>query len=321
MVGLLSMFEPFASRIAEAAQPRRPSLSALRSAAGNRWAASGFATRNVAVSGTTLYVALGGKGSSVVLLHGYPQSGEIWRNIASTLIRDHQVIVADLPGMGLSDTGQSPHTVLAAAEAIDALLQALGIAQAAVVGHDWGGAVGATLALAHRDRVSRLVFIESALAGAGFLSVWRFDAPNPKLTFIPFLLMRGTSEALVADREETFLRHLWETFTGYKAAAPFANWAPYVAALRVPGRFSAAADYYRSAYASAEDTKRLLAAGKLTIPVLPIAGAQSFGSANEAMARNFAADVRPGLVLPGVGHFAAEERGAEVSEALRAFLV
>jgi pimeloyl-ACP methyl ester carboxylesterase len=321
MVGLLSMVEPLASRAAGAALPGSPSLSALREAAGNRWAASGFATRRVAVGGTTLYVALAGKGRPVVLLHGYPQSGEIWRNVAPVLAREHQVIVADLPGMGLSDAGQSPHTVLAAAEAIDALLQALGIAQAAVVGHDWGGAVGATLALARRDRVSRLVFIESALAGAGFLRVWRFDAPNPKLTFIPFLLMRGTSEALVAGREETFLRGLWETFTGDKMAAPFAEWAPYVATLRVPGRFTAAADYYRSAYASAEDTKRLLAAGKLGIPVLPIAGAQSLGSANEAMARNFAADVRPGLVLPGVGHFPAEERAAKVSEALRAFLV
>jgi pimeloyl-ACP methyl ester carboxylesterase len=320
MVGLLSMAEPLASTAAAAALPGSSSLSALRAAAGKRWAASGFATHRVAAGGTTHYVALAGKGPPVVLLHGYPQSGEIWRHIAPVVARDHQVIVADLPGMGLSDAGQSPHTVLAAAEAIDALLQTLGIARAAVVGHDWGGAVSATLALAHRDRVSRLVFIESALAGAGFLSVWRFDRPNPKLTFIPFLLMQGTSEALVAGREETFLHHLWETFTGDKAAAPFADWAPYVAALRIPGRFTAAADYYRSAYASAEDTRRLLAAGKLAIPVLPIAGAQSLGSANEAMARNFAADVRPGLVLPGVGHFAAEERAAEVSAALRAFL-
>ena len=296
------------------------SLSALREAAGNRWAASGFATRQVTVGGTTLHVALAGKGPPVVLLHGYPQSGEIWRNIAPTLARDHLVVVADLPGMGLSDAGRSPHTVLAAADAIDALLQALGIAQAAVVGHDWGGAVGATLALAHRHRVSRLVFIESALAGAGFESVWRFDTPNTKLTFIPFLLMQGASEALVADREETFLRHLWEIFTGDKAAAPFADWAPYVAALRVPGRFSAAADYYRSAYTSAEDTKGLLAVGKLDIPVLPIAGAESLGPANEAMARNFAGDVRPGLVLAGGGHFVPEERAADVSEALRAFL-
>src|SRR5262249_44842355 len=163
-----------------------------------------------------------------------------------------------------------------------------------------------------RHRVSRLVFIESALAGAGFESVWRFDAPNARLTFIPFLLMQGTSEALVTDREETFLQHLWEVFTGDKTAAPFADWAAYVAAPPVRARSPAAADYYRSAYTSAEHTIRLLAAGKLTIPVLPIAGAQSLGSANEAMARNFAANVLPGLVLPAVGHFVPEERPAEV---------
>jgi hypothetical protein len=50
------------------------------------------------------------------------------------------------------------------------------------------------------------------------------------------------------------------------------------------------------------------------------AGAKSPGSGNEAMARNFAADVRRGLVLAGVGHFVPEERAADVSEALRGFL-
>lgn len=320
VVGLLSMVGSLSSRIAEAALPGRPSLSALREAAGKRWAALGFETRHFSVGGTTLYVALAGKGPPVVLLHGYPQSGEIWRKVAPTLVRNHQVIVPDLPGMGLSDGGQSPHTVLAAAEAIDALLQRLGVSQAALVGHDWGGAVAATLALAHRDRVSRLVFIESALAGAGFESVWRFDAPNSRLAFIPFLLMQGISEALVADREEIFLRYLWEIFTGDKASAPFADWAPHVAALCVPGRFTTAADYYRSAYGSAADTARLLTAGKLSIPVLPIAGAESLGPANEAMARNFSANVRPGLVLSGAGHFVPEERAADTSEALRVFL-
>jgi pimeloyl-ACP methyl ester carboxylesterase len=222
--------------------------------------------------------------------------------------------------MGLSDPGTTPHLLATAAEDVAAVLASLGVQQAAIVGHDWGGAVGATLALSHRDAANRLVFIESALAGAGFEQFWRFDAPNPALTFIPFLLMGAAAEALTAGREEVFLHHLWDTFTADKAAAPFEAWAPYVAALRRPGQFSAAADYYRCAYRSAEDTKRLLAAAKLAVPVLPIAGALSLGAANEEMAKNFAADVRPGLVLEGAGHFVPEERPREVLAALQSFL-
>ena len=70
-VGILSLVEPLASTTAEAALPEgSPSLPALREAAGKRWAASGFATRRMAVGGTTLYVALAGKGPPVVRLHG-----------------------------------------------------------------------------------------------------------------------------------------------------------------------------------------------------------------------------------------------------------
>jgi pimeloyl-ACP methyl ester carboxylesterase len=298
-----------------------PGIVDLRREASARWAGLGFDARTVRVGSGDLHVAVGGQGAPVLLLHGYPQSGEIWRKIARDLASGHHVIIPDLPGMGLSGPAPSPQSLLATAGVIAALLDALRIErQVAVVGHDWGGAVGATLALARRERVSRLAFIESALAGAGFEAVWRFDAPNPKLAFIPFLLMEGTAEALVAGREDVFLHALWDTFTGDKSAAPFEDWAPFVAAIRQPGAFTASASYYRSIYQSAEDTRRFLDAGKLTIPVLPIGGGLSFGDAVAAMARNFAGDVGAALVLPGVGHFVPEERPAALRDALRTFL-
>jgi pimeloyl-ACP methyl ester carboxylesterase len=66
--------------------------------------------------------------------------------------------------MGLSDAGANPHSLGAAAAAaadVAGVLAALGVSRTAVVGHDWGGAVGATLALEHRDLATQLVFIES----------------------------------------------------------------------------------------------------------------------------------------------------------------
>jgi pimeloyl-ACP methyl ester carboxylesterase len=298
-----------------------PGIQDLRREASARWASLGFDARIVRVDSGDLHVAVGGQGAPLLLLHGYPQSGEIWRKIAGDLAGSHRVIIPDLPSMGLSGPAPIPQSLLAVAGVIDALLDALRIdEQVAVVGHDWGGAVGTTLALARRERISRLVFIESALAGAGFEAVWRFDAPHPKLAFIPFLLMEGTAEALVAGREDVFLHALWNTFTGDTSAAPFEHWAPFVAAIRQPGAFTASAGYYRSVYQSAEDTRRFLEAGKLTIPVLPIAGGLSFGDAVAAMAGNFAGDVRPALVLPGVGHFVPEERPAALRDALRTFL-
>lgn len=296
------------------------SADTLRQQVRERWAALGFETHLVSAGGSALHVAMGGAGQPLLLLHGYPQSGEIWRKIAPDLAREHRLIIPDLPGMGCSDPGARPHTLLAATQAIENLLESAGVSQAAVVGHDWGGAVGATLALAHPARVTRLVFIESAVAGAGFEALWRFDTPNSTLAFIPFLLLQGVAEALVAGREQVFLHHLWETFTADKTAAPFEDWTPYLASMRRPEIFTSSADYYRSAYQSAKDSQRLLAAGKLAIPVLPVGGERSFGAHVESMARNFASNVEPGMVCTGAGHFVPEERPDELRDAIRQFL-
>jgi pimeloyl-ACP methyl ester carboxylesterase len=225
--------------------------------------------------------------------------------------------------MGLSDAGANPHSLGAAAAAaadVAGVLAALGVSRTAVVGHDWGGAVGATLALEHRDLATQLVFIESGLAGSRLRGALAFRRAQPRAHLYPVPAYAGPGGNARSRTLDAFLHHLWNTFTGDKTAAPFEAWAPYLAAIRRPGQFSSSADYYRSAYTSADDTKRLLADGKLTIPVLPIAGEKSFGSANEAMARNFAGDVRPGLVFSGAGHFVPEERPLELLAALQNFL-
>jgi pimeloyl-ACP methyl ester carboxylesterase len=86
------------------------SLDDLRRPVGHRWAVHGFKTQVVAVNGIAIHVAAGGRGSPVVLLHGYPQSGEIWRGIAPTLALRHLVIIPDLRGMGPPIRAQN-HTV------------------------------------------------------------------------------------------------------------------------------------------------------------------------------------------------------------------
>jgi len=298
-----------------------PGLDRLRQEASARWARQGFQARSLKVGSCDVHVAVAGQGSPVLLLHGYPQSGEIWRKSAHALARSHRVIIPDLPGMGLSSPMTEPPALLATAGVVNGVLDALQVDQpVAVVGHDWGGAVATVLALSRRERVSRLVFIESAVAGAGFEGVWRFDAPNPKMAFIPFLLMEGTAEALIANREEILMNALWNAFTGDKQAAPFEDWAPFVSAIRRPGAFTSSANYYRSAYQTAQETRHLLEAGKVSIPVLPIGGELSLGAGVAMMAHNFADDVRQALVLPGAGHFVPEERAPALLDALQSFL-
>jgi pimeloyl-ACP methyl ester carboxylesterase len=167
--------------------------------------------------------------------------------------------------------------------------------------------------------------MESAVAGCGFETLWNFATPNPVMSFIPFLLMGGgdsegdVTADLLQGREEMFLRHLWQTFTGDKKAAPFEAWAPYVAAMARPGVARASASYYRSAYASAEQA-RPLAARKLEAPVLAIAGRNGIGTNHRSFVEAFAERIHADIVLDGAGHFLPEERPREVLAAITSFL-
>jgi pimeloyl-ACP methyl ester carboxylesterase len=297
-----------------------PRLETLLKDTGDRWKALGFETSRVRIGKISIHVARAGKGRPLILLHGYPQSGEIWRQVASELAQDRMVVIPDLPGMGLSDMKQGCYDLSSVSEDIHLLASTLGLKEVEVVGHDWGAAVAAVYALRYRQEVSKLVFIESAVGGAGFESVWVFSQPNPAMTFIPFLLAENLSEALVAGREEILLRHLWQTFTYNKTALPFEDWSPYVEAMKRPELFHATAGYYRSVYGSANSVRDLIANGKLTIPVLSISGGASLGAAQRTFVEAFAENIARHIVIPEAGHFVPEEQPEALLEELKLFL-
>jgi pimeloyl-ACP methyl ester carboxylesterase len=129
-----------------------------------------------------------------------------------------------------------------------------------------------------------------------------------------------TTVALMRGHEAAFLHHLWAGFTGDKASAPFAGWAPYVAAMQRPGLIASSSSYYRAAYTSAGQVSTLVTAAPLGIPVLGIGGEHSIGSNLEPLVRAFASNVVRVVVMPGAGHFLPEERPEAVAGELTAFL-
>jgi pimeloyl-ACP methyl ester carboxylesterase/heme-degrading monooxygenase HmoA len=301
------------------------SLDALRSQAARRWASRGFETRIAGVNGVELFVAQAGEGDLLFLLHGYPQSGEVWRDIAPTLAKTHTVVVPDLRGMGLSQVAAGGYDLSTVAEDMHQLAVSMGHQRVKLAGHDWGAAVSAVYALLYRQEVTKLVFIESALAGCGFETLWNFATPNPALSFIPFLLMgdgntgMDVTAQLLRGNEEAFLRHLWATFTGDREAAPFESWAPYIAAMARPGLATSSASYYRSAYDTASRV-RALVARKLDIPVLAIAGEKGIGGHHRSLVEAFALKLFDNAVLEGGGHFIPEERPRQALSAIIPYL-
>jgi pimeloyl-ACP methyl ester carboxylesterase len=126
-------------------------------------------------AGVEISYEVTGDGAPVVLLHGFPDSGRLWRHQVPALVdAGFQVIVPDQRGYGQS--GQpaeiDAYSIPVLVGDVLAVLDAAGVERAHVVGHDWGAAVAWALASFVPDRVDRLVALSVgnplSFAGAGY---------------------------------------------------------------------------------------------------------------------------------------------------------
>jgi pimeloyl-ACP methyl ester carboxylesterase len=119
----------------------------------------------VDVGGARLYYyAAGtrGAGEPVVLIHGFPTSSHLWREVVPLLPEGRRVIVLDLLGYGRSDRPLARDlSIKGHAERVIGLLDALRISYASIVGHELGGGIAQYLAVRHPTRVERLALIDS----------------------------------------------------------------------------------------------------------------------------------------------------------------
>ena len=116
----------------------------------------------VNVNGVGIEYQVSGQGRPVVLLHGFPDSGRLWRHQVPALAgAGFQVIVPDLRGYGRSDKPEDvgAYSLGLLAGDVTAILADLGIGRAHVVGHDWGAALAWALASLAPGSVDHLVVL------------------------------------------------------------------------------------------------------------------------------------------------------------------
>ena len=106
-----------------------------------------------------------GKGTPLVLIHGYPLDHSIWGDVVPLLEKDFDLILPDVRGFGGSAAVETPYSMADAAADLAAVLDSLGIEKAAFAGHSMGGYVALAFAKTFPDRVSGLSLISSQAAG------------------------------------------------------------------------------------------------------------------------------------------------------------
>lgn len=189
------------------------------------------------VNGLQMYVVTEGPGPAVLLLHGFPDTHTVWRKQIGVLAAaGFRVIAPDLRGYGRTD---APAAVAAYAieklgEDVLGLLDALDIDKVLLVGHDWGAGLGWHLCMRAPARVERFVALSvghpAALMGAGI-------AQRLRSFYMLVFQLRGIAEAMLRAGDWFFLRRY------ISDASQVAQWRQE---LSVPGRLSAALNYYRA---------------------------------------------------------------------------
>jgi len=278
-----------------------------------------FTSRYVDTGELRLHAVTGGDGPPLMLVHGWPQTWYAWRMLMPTLARDFSVVAVDQRGIGLSDKPQHGYDTATLASDLVALMDVLGHSRFALYGTDVGMPIAYALAADHRNRVDRLVVSEAPLPGIS-PSPPLFLPPqlNERLWHLAFNQLPEINEQLVTGREDIFFGAEFDASAGTKKL-PRDTVRYYIDTLAAdPDHLRGSFGFYRALPTSiAQNEQRKTR--RLTLPVLAIGGAESSGEGVANTMKLTADDVQT-LVIPGCGHWVAEQAPDELLVALAAFL-
>lgn len=269
--------------------------------------------RRVAGDGVTLAVADEGEGPAVVLLHGFPDSSRLWRNQVPVLVgAGFRVVVPDLRGFGESDRPDAveAYAIRHSVADVVAILDALEIERAHVVGHDWGAAVAWLFTAFLPARVDRLVAL---------------SVPHPATL----------RERTIEQREKAWYQ-LWFQFPGVaEEVLPRDDWklmrellrgagdiAQYVADLSRPGALTAALNWYRANAAPQRELEQMPPLPPVAAPTLGIWSSGDNYLTEERMLRSGEHVSGPWRYerVEGASHWLQLDAPERVSELLLEFL-
>jgi pimeloyl-ACP methyl ester carboxylesterase len=251
-----------------------------------------------------VHLAEAGEGPPLLLLHGWPQHFWCWRRVVPQLAGDFRLICPDLRGFGWTDApGRGYDNETFAADAV-ALLDALDLDRAGVVGHDWGGFAGFLVALRHPDRVKALLALSTPIP-------WL--RPSPRLLAATWRTWYAW--ALAAVGREAVARRPGAVRLMLRRGAPDEaiddhDAEVYAERLREPARAEATQLLYRGYVSSVLALRAPSHEGlRLTVPARLVVGRRD-QAVPEVVVRGFephADDMALDLV-DGCGHFLPEER-------------
>ncbi|NEJ02017.1 alpha/beta fold hydrolase [Rhizobium ruizarguesonis] len=171
--------------------------------------------RTTSIAGVNIFYRQAGERGApvVVLLHGFPSSSHMYRNLLPALADRYHVIAPDLPGFGLSEMPSSSdfeYDFATFSTVVANLLEQLGVERYALYVMDYGAPTGFRLALAHPDRVTALIVQNGNAYEEGMGDFWALtraywpdNGPANRDAMRPFLSLDGTRfQYLTGSKDE-----------------------------------------------------------------------------------------------------------------------
>jgi pimeloyl-ACP methyl ester carboxylesterase len=297
-------------------------LALLATAAGANEAVPQVTHRTANVDGVSIFYREAGPpdAPAVLLLHGFPSSSFMYRNLMPSLARRHRVIAPDYPGFGQSEfppAGRYSYTFEQLARTMTRFTEIVGARRYSLYIQDYGAPIGLRMALAHPERVTALVvqngnaYEEGLSAGWDPLrEYWQSPTPRNREGLRGWLTAEGIRQQYVAGVPE----HLLERFSPD-------TWTLDWSLLQRPGNMDVQLDlfgdyqhnvtlYPRFQQMFREHKFPMLIVWGRHDPFFTLAGAQAY--------RRDLPDAQ--LHLLDAGHFALETHASEIAAALLEFL-
>lgn len=267
-----------------------------------------YEPRFIEFEGLRMAYVEAGDGRPILMLHGEPTWGYLYRRMILTLAEVGRVIVPDLIGFGRSDkpVNDNAYSYRSHARWLRRFIEKLDLQQIILVCQDWGGLLGLRVLSEAPDRFSRLVAMNTGLPdgrsiGEGFMQ-WRRYAQRQRQ-----LDAGGIVQSVMRMR----------TLTDVEAAAyraPFPSPDYQAGALAFP-RLVPTRPEHPGAY---ENRIAIESLKRLELPVLlPWGDADPMLGKLEPELRAIFRNVAPSLIIHGAGHFIQEDAGEEVAGFIR----
>ena len=273
-----------------------------------------------------LHYVEAGDGPLVVLLHGFPDFWYSWRRqLPALAAAGYRAVACDLRGYNRSDKprGRAAYTLPALAADVVGLIRERGGGQAALIGHDWGGAVAWEVAATAPATVSRLA-VMNCPHPAVFTTMQLGPGQALRSSYMAFFQLPRVPEALLRAGRFALLRRSLQRLSRSPQAVTRGELDRYVDAWSQPGALTASLNYYRAlarAAWSSRGASPVSSPAHIDVPTLVLWGAADpFLQTRLAFPPSGLCADATVRIFEGAGHWVHLDAADEVNDLLISFL-